>query len=63
MKNFLFVASTLLVLTNPALAQNLIQDGGFDGASQTSFGNKGPKEIQPWYFWQGQSLQCDFEQS
>lgn len=50
MKNFIAIASTFLFLSQTAIAQNLIQDGGFDGAPQSSFGNQGPEEIQPWYF-------------
>lgn len=50
MKFFAFVASAFVSFAHTAVAQNLIIDGGFDGAPQTAFGNQGPEELQPWYF-------------
>jgi len=50
MKIFITFAGVLLFFAQIASAQNLIQDGGFDGAPQSGFGNRGSQELSPWYF-------------
>lgn len=40
----------LAFMSQAAVAQNLIQDGGFDGAPQNIFGNRWGVELPPWYF-------------
>ena len=37
-------------LSTPSEAQNILLDSGFDGAPQTTYGNRGPKDVSPWQF-------------
>lgn len=34
----------------PLSAQNILLDGGFEGAPQSSFGDRGPQPLSPWLF-------------
>lgn len=50
MKSYALVMAFAMFAAQPGFSQNLIQDGGFDGAPQTSFGNKGSADLPPWFF-------------
>ncbi|WP_417257875.1 peptidoglycan-binding protein [Celeribacter sp.] len=47
-----FFAASLFasVLGSAAFAQNLLVDGGFDGAPQTQFGDRFDEDLPPWMF-------------